>query len=75
MQVQLSHGASEALVGNDRRPRETWVVSLSQTSFTGNFTVVSTSGWVTGFSQELVVDSSYSRSTRLSSGCPKSARD
>ncbi|KAJ0614440.1 hypothetical protein HanIR_Chr02g0062471 [Helianthus annuus] len=35
---------SEALVGNDRRPRETWVGSLSQTGFTGNFTVVPTGG-------------------------------
>ncbi|KAJ0558634.1 hypothetical protein HanIR_Chr07g0338521 [Helianthus annuus] len=42
---------------------ETWVRSLSQTSFTGNFTVVPTGGWVIGFSPELVVDSGYSRST------------
>ncbi|MFS7956652.1 hypothetical protein Hanom_Chr07g00657051 [Helianthus anomalus] len=28
---------------------ETWVGSLSQTGFTGNFTVVPTGGWVTGF--------------------------
>ncbi|MFS8008338.1 hypothetical protein Hanom_Chr14g01271521 [Helianthus anomalus] len=53
---------SEALVGNDRRHRETWVGSLSQTGFTRNFTVVPTDGWVTGFSPELVVDSGYSRS-------------
>ncbi|MFS7998651.1 hypothetical protein Hanom_Chr12g01156401 [Helianthus anomalus] len=50
-------------MGNDRRPRETWVGFLSQTGFTGNFTVVPTGGWVTGFSLELVVDSGYSRST------------
>ncbi|MFS7956664.1 hypothetical protein Hanom_Chr07g00657171 [Helianthus anomalus] len=40
---------SEALVGNDRRPRETWVGSLSQTGFTGNFTAVPMGGvgyWV-----------------------------
>ncbi|MFS7915438.1 hypothetical protein Hanom_Chr02g00165351 [Helianthus anomalus] len=54
---------SEPLVGNYRRPRETWVRSLSQTGFTGNFTVVPTGGWVTGFSPELVVDSAYSQST------------
>ncbi|MFS7933081.1 putative soluble epoxide hydrolase [Helianthus anomalus] len=53
---------SEALVDNDRRPRKTWVGSLSQTSFTGNFTVVPTDGWVTGFSSESAVDSGYSRS-------------
>ncbi|MFS8030721.1 hypothetical protein Hanom_Chr17g01537431 [Helianthus anomalus] len=41
---------------------KTWVGSLSQTGFTGNFTVVHTGGWVTGFSLELVVDSGYSRS-------------
>ncbi|MFS7912911.1 hypothetical protein Hanom_Chr02g00135441 [Helianthus anomalus] len=40
-----------------------WVGSLSQTGFTGNFTVVPTGGWVTGFSPELVMDLGYSRST------------
>ncbi|MFS8003167.1 putative codeine 3-O-demethylase [Helianthus anomalus] len=62
---------SEALVGNDRRPRETWVGSLSQTGFTGNFTVVPTGGWVTGFSPELMVDSGYSRSTLFVQWVPR----
>ncbi|MFS7979404.1 hypothetical protein Hanom_Chr10g00926911 [Helianthus anomalus] len=62
---------SEALVGNDRRPRETWVGSLSQTGFTGSFTVVPTGGWVTGFSPELVVDSGYSRSTPFVQWVPR----
>ncbi|MFS7938976.1 hypothetical protein Hanom_Chr05g00446151 [Helianthus anomalus] len=35
---------SETLVGNDRRPRETWVGSLNQTGFTSNFTVILTGG-------------------------------
>ncbi|KAJ0455325.1 hypothetical protein HanIR_Chr15g0749931 [Helianthus annuus] len=54
---------SVAFVGNERRPKETLVRSLIQTGFIGNFTVVPASGWVTGFSLELVVDSGYSRST------------
>ncbi|MFS7946918.1 hypothetical protein Hanom_Chr06g00542001 [Helianthus anomalus] len=62
---------SEALVGNDRRHRETWVKSLSQTGFTGNFTVVPTGGWVTEFSPELVVDSGYSRSTLFVQWVPR----
>ncbi|MFS7924590.1 hypothetical protein Hanom_Chr03g00274411 [Helianthus anomalus] len=62
---------SEALVGNDRRPRETWVGSLSQTGFTSNFTVVPMGGWVTGFSPELVVDSGYSRSTPFVQWMPR----
>ncbi|MFS7915812.1 hypothetical protein Hanom_Chr02g00169711 [Helianthus anomalus] len=53
------------------RPRETWVESLSQTGFTGNFTVVPTGGWVTGFSPELVVDSGYSRSTPFVQWMPR----
>ncbi|MFS7939613.1 hypothetical protein Hanom_Chr05g00453861 [Helianthus anomalus] len=62
---------SEALVGNDRRPRETWVGSLSQTGFTGNFTVVPMGGCVTGFFPELVVDSGYSRSTPFVQWVPR----
>ncbi|MFS7946797.1 hypothetical protein Hanom_Chr06g00540511 [Helianthus anomalus] len=61
---------SEALVGNDRRPRETWVGSLSRTGFTGNFTVVPTGGWVTRFFPELV-DSGYSRSTPFVQWVPR----
>ncbi|MFS8013633.1 hypothetical protein Hanom_Chr14g01335341 [Helianthus anomalus] len=49
----------------------TWVGSLSQTGFTGNFTVVPTGGWVTGFSPELVVDSGYSRSTPFVQWVPR----
>ncbi|MFS7897443.1 hypothetical protein Hanom_Chr00s008851g01741891 [Helianthus anomalus] len=62
---------SEALVGNDRRPRETWVGYLSQTGFTGNFSVVPTGGCVTGFSPKLVVDSGYSRSTPFVQWVPR----
>ncbi|MFS8017202.1 hypothetical protein Hanom_Chr15g01377571 [Helianthus anomalus] len=62
---------SEALVDNNRRPRETWVGSLSQTGFTSNFTVVSTGGWVTGFSPELVVDSGYTRNTPFVQWMPR----
>ncbi|KAJ0937798.1 hypothetical protein HanRHA438_Chr03g0145991 [Helianthus annuus] len=62
---------SEALVGSDRRPRETWVGSFSQTGFTGNFTVVPMGGWVTGFFLELVVDSGYSRSTPFVQWVPR----
>ncbi|KAJ0610877.1 hypothetical protein HanHA300_Chr01g0008821 [Helianthus annuus] len=50
---------------------KTWVGSLSQTGFTGNFTVVPTGGWVTGFSPELVVDSGYSRSTPFVQWVPR----
>ncbi|MFS8031401.1 hypothetical protein Hanom_Chr17g01545521 [Helianthus anomalus] len=50
---------------------KTWVGSLSQTGFTGNFTVVSTGEWVTGFSPELVVDSGYSRSTPFVQWVPR----
>ncbi|MFS7991015.1 hypothetical protein Hanom_Chr12g01065811 [Helianthus anomalus] len=39
--------------------------------FTGNFTVVSKGGWVTGFSPELVVDSGYSRSTPFVQWMPR----
>ncbi|MFS7996141.1 hypothetical protein Hanom_Chr12g01126361 [Helianthus anomalus] len=62
---------SEALVDNYRRPKETWVGSLSQTGFTGNFTVVPTNGWVTGFSPELVIDSGYSQSTPFVQWVPR----
>ncbi|MFS7960447.1 hypothetical protein Hanom_Chr08g00703261 [Helianthus anomalus] len=62
---------SEVPVDNDRRPKETWVGSLSQTGFTCNFTIVSTGGWVTGFSPELVVDLGYSRSTPFVQWVPR----
>ena len=72
VQFPLDAKKSEALVGNDRRPRETWVRSLSQTGFTGNFTVVPTDGWVTGLSPEVVVDDSgYSRSTPFVQWVPR----
>ncbi|KAJ0441865.1 hypothetical protein HanIR_Chr16g0802671 [Helianthus annuus] len=62
--THLVQKKSEALIGSDRRPNETWVRSLRQTGFTGNYTVVPTGGCVTRFSPELVVgDSGYSRST------------
>ncbi|MFS7967513.1 hypothetical protein Hanom_Chr09g00786591 [Helianthus anomalus] len=48
-----------------------WVGFLSQTGFTGNFTVVPRGGWVTGFSPELVVDSGYSRSTPFVQSVPR----
>ncbi|MFS8021535.1 hypothetical protein Hanom_Chr16g01428511 [Helianthus anomalus] len=62
---------SKALVCNDRRPRKTWVGSLSQTGFTGNLIVVPTGGWVTGVSPELMVDSGYSRSTPFVQWVPR----
>ncbi|MFS8005145.1 hypothetical protein Hanom_Chr13g01233991 [Helianthus anomalus] len=61
-----------AMIGD---PLETWVGSLSQTGFTGNFTVVPTDGWVTGFSPKLVVDLGYSRSTPFVQGYSESAQD
>ncbi|MFS8028558.1 hypothetical protein Hanom_Chr16g01511971 [Helianthus anomalus] len=62
---------NEVLVDNNMGPRETWVRSLSQTGFTGNFTIVPTGGWVTGFSPELVVDLGYSRSTPFVQWVPR----
>ncbi|KAM0022175.1 putative cullin [Helianthus debilis subsp. tardiflorus] len=62
---------SEALVGSNRRPRETRVGSLSQTGFTGYFTVMPMGGWVTRFSPKLVVDSGYSRSTPFVQWVPR----
>ncbi|KAJ0828161.1 hypothetical protein HanRHA438_Chr17g0834031 [Helianthus annuus] len=47
------------------------VGSLTQTGFTGNFTVVPTGGWVIGFSPKLVVDSGYSRSTPFVQWVPR----
>ncbi|MFS7892776.1 hypothetical protein Hanom_Chr00s083413g01795281 [Helianthus anomalus] len=59
-------------MGSNRRHRKTWVRSLSQTSFTGNFTVVPTGGCVTGFSPKLVVgDSGYYSSTSFVQWVPR----
>ncbi|KAJ0925791.1 hypothetical protein HanRHA438_Chr04g0163701 [Helianthus annuus] len=40
-------------------------------SIENNFTAVSTGGWVTGFSPELVVDSGYSRRTPFVQWVPR----
>ncbi|KAJ0868955.1 hypothetical protein HanRHA438_Chr11g0483871 [Helianthus annuus] len=60
----------KALVGNDRRPRETWVGSLSQTGFTGNFTVVPAGG-LPGFPRNWWWTRVTLGVLRLSSRCPE----